>query len=155
MYLLPLIKILFQHFKIIRIVKKCCKEEKLLDTLSRLIGSEFRIDWIGRIYSVINPVIKDGKFDAGQALEYTDTGLSNEEYIKHWFFDRLGVIENFIKVNNLFDLLTFRIESLDNMGNHLVILYPITSDQIRKKWIGAGIELIVIILLVIKIVTWF
>lgn len=154
MYLVEFIKLLIQHIRIIRVINKVCNHEDLLDTLGRTIGSEFRKDSIGRIYSVVNPVIKDGQFDPGQALEYTEAGLSNEVYIRSWFFERLAILDNFIQLNNLFDLLTYRIRKLDDYANHLIILYPITTDPLKRSALRGAIELTILTILLISILLW-
>ena len=57
------IKNLIDHIKIKRIINTIVKEENLLENLSALFSTEnyivnFKQDWIGRIYAVINPVVQ-------------------------------------------------------------------------------------------------
>jgi hypothetical protein len=67
------------NIKYTKIIKKVYKDDDILNKLSQLFGTEFRMDWVGRIYTVINPNIVDNKFDVNtQIFEYGENGLSNE-----------------------------------------------------------------------------
>lgn len=118
---------------------KAYKEDELISKLSYVFGVQFRIDRAGRLYAVINPAIRDGKYDPSQALEYTESGYDNTEHAKKWIMERLILIDNFIKANNLFDLLTYDIRAIDQNQNYLLVLSPITwepvVDAARKIWI--------------------
>lgn len=122
------------HRKYIKIIKKVYKEDDMLNKLSELFGTEFRMDWVGRIYTVINPNITDNKLDINtQIFEYGETGLSNEIYIERYIMLKLNLIKDFVIANNLFDLLTYRIEKLDEYDNYLFVIEPITFEDC-KKW---------------------
>jgi hypothetical protein len=115
-------------------LKKIYKEEDLLKKFSQLFNTEFRIDWVGRIYTVINPNIINSESEVNtQIYEYGENGLSNSMYIEHWIMTRLNLVKNFIMANNLFDLLTYRIEKLDEYENYLFVIEPITFEDC-KKW---------------------
>ena len=45
---------------------------------------------------------------------------------------KLNLIANFISANNLFELLTYKIEKLDEYGNYLFIIEPITLNDCIK-----------------------
>lgn len=125
---------MFTNIKYTRILKKIYKEEDLLKKFSQLFNTEFRIDWVGRIYTVINPNIINSESEVNtQIYEYGENGLSNSMYIEHWIMTRLNLVKNFIMANNLFDLLTYRIEKLDEYENYLFVIEPITFEDC-KKW---------------------
>lgn len=127
------IKYLYAHIKYYKILNKVYKEENLLANLSNLFGVNFKKDWIGRIYAVFNPYVKDGVFNPNvQIFEYTENGLENDAYIEHYILTQLNVAKQFIKANNLFDLLTYRIKSIDDNGNYLFIMEPITWSDCKK-----------------------
>jgi hypothetical protein len=46
---------------------------------------------------------------------------------------KLNLIKDFVIANNLFDILTYRIEKIDDYDNYLFIIEPITFDD-AKKW---------------------
>lgn len=117
-----------------KIIKNVYKEDDMLNKLSELFGTEFRMDWVGRIYTVINPNIVDNKLDINtQIFEYGETGLSNEIYVERYIMLKLNLIKDFVIANNLFDLLTYRIEKLDEYDNYLFVIEPITFEDC-KKW---------------------
>lgn len=139
-----IIKNIYLHWKYNRILKRVYKDENILTNLSALLNSNVKIDWIGRIYTVLNPnLIK--KTD--QIYEVTDNGLDNSAFIEKWLMDRFIIMEHFIKANNLFDLLTFSINKIDEHENYLVILEPITLRDCKKSIKYLLISLIILLLI--------
>ena len=124
------IKYFLLHLKYWRLLKNIYKEENLIDNLSKLFNVEFRIDWLGRIYAIFNPHIQNGMFEQNnQIYEYTENGLTNESYVKSYIMSRLNIADRFIRANNLFDLLTYKLKKIDNYDNYLFIIQPITLDD--------------------------
>ena len=135
------IKNLVLNIKYTRLLKKIYKDENLLHRFSELFGTEFRIDWVGRMYTVINPNVLNEKLDINtQIFEYGENGLTNEPYIEKYIMTKLNIVKDFIMANNLFDLLTYEIKRIDDYDNYLFIIKPITFDEC-KKWtkIFAGV----------------
>ena len=64
--------------------------------------------------------------------------------------NQLSVAKQFIKANNLFDLLTYRLEKLDENDNYLFIIEPITWEDCKNY-----LERFVILYIVIGIVMGF
>lgn len=127
------IKYLLLHIKYTKILKRVFKDENLLDNLSKLFNSEFRMDWVGRIYTVINPLIQNGSYDINtQIFEYNENGFDNSAQIESYIMKQLNVAKLFIKTNNLFDMLTYRIEKIDDNGNYLFIIEPITWEDCKE-----------------------
>ena len=125
---------LILNIKYTKLIKNVYKEDDLLNKLSKLFGSEFRMDWVGRIYTVINPNIIDDQLDLNtQIFEYNENGFSNTAYIEKYIMTKLNAIKDFVIANNLFDLLTYRIEKLDEYDNYLFVIEPITFEDC-KKW---------------------
>lgn len=127
------IKNLLLNIKYTKILRKIYKDEGLLEKFSQLFGVEFKIDWVGRIYTVINPNIIDDKLDINtQIFEYNDNGLTNEPYVEKYIMTKLNLVSEFIMANNLFDLLTYEIKKLDDYDNYLFVIKPITFDDCIK-----------------------
>lgn len=123
-------KYLFLNIKYTRILNEVYKNENLIENLSSLFRIQFKKDWIGRIYAVFNPHIQNGVFDqSNQIYEYDETGLTNKAYIEAYIMNQLNIAKRFIKANNLFDILTYKLSKLDNMDNYLFIIQPITLDD--------------------------
>lgn len=124
------IKYLYTYIKYYKILNEVYREENLLENLSSLFKVEFKKDWIGRIYAVFNPHIQDGIFNQNnQILEYTNEGLINNSYIESYIMSQLNIAKQFIKANNLFDLLTYKIIKIDEHDNYLFIIQPITLED--------------------------
>ena len=134
MIIIRFIRDLWLNRKYTNILKNVYNDEQLLIKFSQLFGTEFRMDWVGRIYTVINPNILQDKLDTNtQIFEYIENGLSNNVYIEHWIMTKLNIAQNFIMANNLFDLLTYEIKRLDDYDNYLFIIKPITFDDFIKS----------------------
>ena len=128
------IKNLILNIKYTKLLKQIYKDEKLLEKFSKLFNTEFRIDWVGRVYTVINPNIIDDKLDVNtQIFEYGENGFSNEPYIEKYIMTKFNLIKDFVMANNLFDLLTYEIKKIDEYDNYLFVIKPITFDEC-KKW---------------------
>ena len=114
-------------------MKQIYEDEQLLYKFSELFGTEFRIDWVGRMYAVFNPNIMNNELDVNsQIFEYDENGLTNKPYIEKWIMTKLIIIKDFIMANNLFDLLTYEIKRIDDYDNYLFIIKPITFDDCMK-----------------------
>ena len=156
MFIYNFYKTITNHFKYTRILNKVYESEHLLNNLSELFGAKVKKDKIGRLYVVINPNIKNGKFETNdQIFEYNDVGLDNSTYVEKWIMQRLNVAKSFIQANNLFDLLTYEIKKIDDYDNFLFIMMPITLPDVlkymKKIFISLGVMTIISLILVLTI----
>jgi len=150
------LKYLILNLKYTKILNKVYKEENILENLSSQFKLEFRKDWIGRVYTVLNPHINEGIFDPNnQIYEYDENGLTNRPYVEAYIMNQLKIAQKFIRVNNLFDLLTYKIERLDNNDNYLFIMQPITLEDCMKYTKIFCISFIVFLLIIIGILIYF
>lgn len=146
------IKNLLLNIKYTRMLKRVYEDEQLLRKFSELFGTEFRIDWVGRIYAVFNPNIINDELDVNsQIFEYGDRGLTNEPYIEKWVMTKLNLIEGFVMANNLFDMLTYEIKQIDEYDNYLFIIKPITFDDCIKWTKIFGITYSILTIIVISL----
>lgn len=126
-------KYLFLNIKYTKILNKVYYDENIIGNLSSLFKSQFKKDWIGRLYTVINPNLLGDDFDINTIIyEYDENGLNNKSFVERWIMTRLNIVQSFIHVNNLFDLLTYKIEKLDEYDNYLFIVEPITLQDCLK-----------------------
>lgn len=144
---------IFKFLKTVRLVKGVVKNENLLENLSALYGFNFKIDWIGRIYAVINPLIKNGVYDvAGQVYGYDELdGRNTKDWINNWVFSRLDIAQEFIEEKNLFNILVYDIQQLDENENYLLVLTPIGFSEFKKslKIIGGFLTISLIMAIII------
>ena len=149
------IKNLLLNIKYTKLLTKIYKDEQLLSKFSQLFGTEFRMDWVGRVYTVINPNIIKDQFDVNtQIFEYGENGFTNEPYIEKWIMTKFNLVKDFIMANNLFDLLTYELKKIDEYDNYLFIIKPITFDDCKKwtKIFGITYSIILLILLTIMFI---
>lgn len=127
-------KNLILNIKYTRLIKKVYKDENIISGLSELFKTEFKMDWVGRLYTIINPNIdENGNYSPNsQIFEYDENGLNNDKMVEQWVMERMVIVSNFIKVNNLFELLTYSIKKLDKYDNYLFIIEPITLQDCFK-----------------------
>lgn len=142
------------HWKYSKLLRNIYKSENLIQNLTNLFGVQFKIDWIGRIYAIFNPNIHNGGFDQNsQIFEYNENGFDNRFLVEKRIMEMLSVASQFIRTKNLFDLLTYKIEKLDDYDNYLFIIQPITLDEYRKnlkKLVIFGILPIIIAITIIS-----
>lgn len=144
------IKNLLLNIKYTKLLNKIYKDEQLLKKFSQLFGTEFRIDWVGRVYTIINPNIIKNEFDVNtQIFEYGENGFTNEPYIEKWIMTKFNLVKDFIMANNLFDLLTYELKKIDEYDNYLFVIKPITFDDCKKWTKIFGITYLIIILVLL------
>lgn len=149
MFLYKFFRNLFKHIKYQRIIKNAYEREQLIAKISTLLGTQFKLDWVGRLYSVINPNIKDGKYNPDQIYEFDIEGNPyNNEWVTKWIMERLNILQNFIQTANLFDVLEYKIRDLDDL-NYLIIFQPITLSPVFKSIKPALYELIILVCIIV------
>ena len=128
-------KNLFLNIKYSKIIKKVYKEEHLLEGLSSIFKANFKTDWIGRVYAVLNPNLdEDGQYSPNtQIFEYGSDGLNNDRMVEQWVMEKMVIISDFIRTNNLFEILTYSLKRIDKYDNYLFILEPITLQDCLKS----------------------
>lgn len=146
MYSWRFIRDLYLHLKYSKIIKRVIREEDLITKFSNLYGVQFRVDWIGRIYAVMNPYIKEGKYDPeALAFENTTQGFDLRSYLENWIMERMSAASNFIQTNNLFELLSYDLKKIDEDDNFLFVVQSITLSELKESakglfkrlcWIG-------------------
>lgn len=144
---------LFKAIKYQIILRKVYKKDDIIRKLSYALGSQLYIDWIGRLYTVINPNIKDGKYNAEQVIEFTSSGgVDNTQWVQQWIMERLNIIKKFIMAENLFDLLTYRLDKIDNNSNYLFIIQPITLQPVLDIYKKMIFELVILFIIILTFV---
>lgn len=140
----------YLNTKCTRILGKIYRDENLINNLSVLFGTTFRKDNVGRLYTVLNPNIKDGKYNVDdQIFEYGSDGLVNTAYVERKVMEKLNIAVNYIHASNLFDLLTYEIKKLDDYDNYLFIIKPITLDDFLNSLKKFGILTGILVILAI------
>ena len=151
-----LIPTLYKYIRYQHIIKKICSQENLSDNLSKLFGTTFETDWIGRMWVVLNPYVQDMNDAAGSQntsttiYQYNKDGvLSNDYAIERWVMMRMNIASEFIVNNNLFEILTYKIKKLDADNNYLFVLQNVMLDDIKVVLKRFGCVLLAAIILLV------
>lgn len=119
-----------QYIKDYNIVSESLYSDAFLTVLKRYLNKEFKKDWIGRLYAVINPNIDiDGKFNFNNTIiELDDERTNNERYVQNWLYRQMQLIADVFKIQNMYSYISMGIEHVGpkNADNYLVI-FDITS----------------------------
>jgi hypothetical protein len=145
-------KYLFLYIKYCKILNTVYKEENVIENLSKTFNTEFKIDWVKRLYCIFNPNLVDGKFDPNhQIYSYNEKGMNTDDFVEYYIMTKLNIIQHYISVNNLFELLSYELKKLDNYDNYLFIIKPIPLDDL-KKWSKLFIFITIPVLMAITII---
>lgn len=137
------IKDLITYIKHRKVINQMIKAENLMQNMGELFKTRFRQDWIGRIYTVINPVVNGNINDI--IIEYDTEGANIRSYINKYVMDRMIAVNNFIINHELFDILTYDIKQLDDDYNFLFVMTPIAWFDFKHSIKRVLIELSVLL----------
>ena len=154
------LKYLITYIRYVHILNQAYKEENLIQKLNVAVDSEFEKDWVGRLYTVVNPLVQKiptDPADGSSSIIYNfmaDGTLSDKFYIEKWLMDRMNFMNSFLRSNLLFELLTYSITELDENRNYLIVFEPVPFQQLKKwtKWFVGLLSLVLISLIVILII---
>lgn len=126
MFVISFFKNAWQYFKYKKILNDIYKNENIIENLKESVDLDFRKDWMGRLYTVVNPFIKNGKYDPDAMIfDYNDGKISLDTYVEHQFVEKMNLIQSFVISKEMFDLVTYDVKKIDKFGNFLVILEPV------------------------------
>ncbi len=146
------IKYLILHLRCLHIIKKIYREENFKENLSQLFGAQFKEDWVHRLYVVFNPLLLSDV--NSQILEANDTvGYNANSFIEKWVMDRMIATEQFMINKSVFDLITYKIERLQDEV-YLLQIIPVTWKDFwkwskRLMWLLLFILIAAIIALIV------
>ena len=105
--------------------------------LRKYLNVEFKKDWIGRLYGVINPNINnEGKFDFTKTIiEFDDENTNNNEFIKHWTYKQLNLIGQVFSIENLYHFIDLQFKHVGpkNADNYLLIFDIVSRKEFTKN----------------------
>lgn len=129
-------KYLFLYIKYYRILKPVYDEMHITKKLSETCKCNFKEDWVGRIYAVLNPNVQNiwGEIveNANVYENFGDPTQNNKDYITAWMMRRLVFVNNIIHADNLFELVGYEIKPIEN-DNYLFIIFPLPFPEL-KLW---------------------
>ena len=83
-----------------RLVEESLHGDGFRSLLKHYLKMDSRIDWLGRVYGVVNPAINEkGDFDYnGMVFELNGVNTNNQTWVENWLYKQM------ILVNNIFDV---------------------------------------------------
>ena len=124
------LKSLFQYIKDYDIISESLYSDAFHIVLKKYLNKDFKKDWIGRLYAVINPNIDiNGNLNFNNTIiELDDNRTNNEMYVHNWIYKQLRLIADIFKIENMYSYISLAIEHVGpkNADNYLII-FDITS----------------------------
>lgn len=156
MIIFNFIKYLILYIKYYKILKEAYIQERLVDKLNVALNTNFSIDWIGRLYTVLNPMVQKIDMRDGSSSVIFDVTVDGDyiakSYIEKWIIERVNFLNSFIHANNLFELLVYRIDKIDDNDNYLIIFEPILWEDLKKWAKLLPISLLIIAAIIITLI---
>ena len=104
--------------------------------LRKYLNVEFKKDWIGRLYGVINPNIDiDGNYNFNNMIiELDGENTNNNDFVKNWVYRQMNLVGNLFKIEKLYDYIdvTFKHVGPQNQDNYLII-FDIVSRKLLAE----------------------
>lgn len=104
--------------------------EEFKKVLKRYLYADFKRDWLGRLYAVVNPVIDvNGKLNFSNVIfEIDGDNTNSNEFVKAWVFNEMKLIGDLFKIEKLYDYISIDFKHVGPLDhdNYLVI-FDITS----------------------------
>ena len=103
--------------------------------LDNYLKTDFQKDWVGRLYGVVNPNIRDGRYDFNNVIiEIDGDNTNNNEYVRTWVYKQMRLVGQLFKIEKLYDYIDITFEHVgpENMDNYLVI-FDIVSRKVRSE----------------------
>jgi len=124
----------YQYIKDKSYISDTFYSDALRLVLKQYLKTDFRKDWLGRLYGVVNPNITDGKYDFNNVvIELDGDNTNNNEYVKNWVYRQMRLVGSLFKIEKLYDYINVEFEHVgpEEMDNYLVI-FDIVS---RKEFV--------------------
>ena len=108
--------------------------------LKKYLRMNAKIDWLGRVYGIVNPAINEkGEFDFnGMVFEIDGANTNNNTWIENWLYKQMILVENVfgLERTGFFDIISAETRHVGpiNADNYLVIFDIVSRKMMSKKW---------------------
>ena len=99
-----------------------------------------RIDWLGRVYGVVNPAINEkGEFDYnGMVFELNGVNTNNQTWVENWLYKQMILINNIFDVQKtgFFDIIDANVKHVgpENADNYLIVFDIASRKEMVRRW---------------------
>lgn len=106
--------------------------------LKRYLNIDVDVDWLGRLYGVINPLIDiNGKININNMVIVLDgENTNNNDQVQYWAHKQLMLVAELFKIEKLYDYidLEFKHVGPENADNYLLIFDIVSRKLFAKYW---------------------
>ena len=151
----------FCYIKDWKLVEESLHGNGFRSLLKHYLKMDSRIDWIGRVYGVVNPAINEkGEFDYnGMVFELNGVNTNNQTWVENWLYKQMILVNNIFDVQKtgFFDIIDANVKHVgpENADNYLIVFDIASRKEMVRRWrrvllqgIGyaavAGISLLII-----------
>ena len=151
----------FCYIKDWRLVEESLHGNGFRSLLKHYLKMDSRIDWLGRVYGVVNPAINEkGEFDYnGMVFELNGVNTNNQTWVENWLYKQMVLVNNIFDVQKtgFFDIIDANVKHVgpENADNYLIVFDIASRKEMVRRWTRVILQSIVyavvagIILLVI------
>ena len=151
----------FCYIKDWRLVEESLHGDGFRSLLKHYLKMDSRIDWIGRVYGVVNPAINEkGEFDYnGMVFELNGVNTNNKTWVENWLYKQMILVNNIFDVQKtgFFDIIDANVKHVgpENADNYLIVFDIASRKEMVRRWkrvilqsivyaVVAGISLLII-----------
>lgn len=140
---------IFSYIKSLLYIKDTFYSYQFIYVLKHYLKVEFKKDWIGRLYAVVNPSIDiNGNIDfSSQIIEFTEDGMSTDNYVKSWVLKQMSLIKSVFNLNQsgFFDYISVEFKHVGpENGDNWLVVFDIIDRKVLISSIYKEIKQILI-----------
>lgn len=108
--------------------------------LKKYLKMDARVDWLGRVYGVVNPAIDEsGKFDYNSMIfEIDGPRTNNQEWVEQWLYKQMMLVNNVFNVQRtgFFDIIDATVTHVgpENSDNYLIVFDIASRKEMARRW---------------------
>lgn len=140
---------LFTYIKDYLYIKDTLYSEQFLYVLKKYLNVQFKKDWIGRLYGVINPSIDiNGNIDfSTQIIEFTEDGLSTDNYVQNWVYKQMQLIKSVFNLqqSGFFDYIGVEFKHVGPLnGDNWLVVFDIPNRKLFSSYIKKTLKQLIL-----------
>ena len=130
----------FCYIKDWRLVEESLHGDGFRSLLKHYLKMDSRIDWLGRVYGVVNPAINEkGDFDYnGMVFELNGVNTNNQTWVENWLYKQMILVNNIFDVQKtgFFDIIDDNVKHVgpENADNYLIVFDIASRKEMVRRW---------------------
>lgn len=122
------------------IVEESLHGDAFRSLLKHYLKMDSRIDWLGRVYGVVNPAINEkGEFDYnGMVFEVNGVHTNNETWVENWLYKQMILVNNVFDVqrSGFFDIIDVSVKHVgpENADNYLIVFDIASRKEMVRRF---------------------